>query len=116
MLQKPCQKGFNRCLHSDTIVKHHIVVQGSVGVANCHVSTAIDQASSKLTMLYEVLPGACDESFGIHVARFAQFPAEVIELAEANVARLEQSNKLTPQVSSSPPSSVDLKSLEGGFH
>ena len=69
-----------------------------MGVANCHVSTAIDQASSRLTMLYEVLPGACDESFGIHVARFAQFPQEVIDLAESNVARLEQFNKITPQV------------------
>lgn len=55
-------------------------------------------------MLYEVLPGACDESFGIHVARFAQFPAEVIELAESNVARLEQFNKMTPRVNANPMS------------
>ena len=30
------------------------VVQGPVGVSNKHVETAIDEASGKLTMLYQV--------------------------------------------------------------
>jgi DNA mismatch repair ATPase MutS len=62
--------------------------QGSVGVSNSHVTTAIT-ASNKLAMLYEVKQGACDESFGIHVASSAQFPPAVVELAQQKVAKLE---------------------------
>ncbi|GJM94985.1 hypothetical protein PR202_ga11673 [Eleusine coracana subsp. coracana] len=38
-----------------------------VGIANYHVGAHIDPSSRKLTMLYKVEPGACDQSFGIHV-------------------------------------------------
>ena len=71
------------------IMHHTPALQGPVGVANLHVETAIDEATGKLTMLYQVSPGACDQSFGIHVAEFAHFPAEVVALARAKAAELE---------------------------
>ncbi|TYI09227.1 hypothetical protein ES332_A09G056700v1 [Gossypium tomentosum] len=60
-----------------------------VGVANYHVSAHIDSSSQKLTMLYKVEPGACDQSFGIHVAEFANFPESVVALAREKAAELE---------------------------
>ncbi|KAF8389802.1 hypothetical protein HHK36_024321 [Tetracentron sinense] len=60
-----------------------------VGVANYHVSAHIDSSNRKLTMLYKVEPGACDQSFGIHVAEFAKFPESVVTLAREKAAELE---------------------------
>ncbi|XP_027167250.1 DNA mismatch repair protein MSH2 [Coffea eugenioides] len=59
------------------------------GVANYHVSAHIDSASHKLTMLYKVEPGPCDQSFGIHVAEFANFPESVVAVAREKAAELE---------------------------
>ena len=72
---------------------------GPGGVANWHVETAVENGKSggegvssakkRLTMLYRVAPGPCDQSFGIHVAEVAGFPEAVVEAARARAAALE---------------------------
>lgn len=49
----------------------------------------LDPITQKLTMLYEIRPGACDQSFGVHVAASAGFPADVIQQATERLAALE---------------------------
>ncbi|KAE8667780.1 hypothetical protein F3Y22_tig00112380pilonHSYRG00018 [Hibiscus syriacus] len=68
---------------------HELQEKQIVGVPNYHVSAHIDSSSHKLTMLYKDEPGACDQSFGIHVAEFANFPESVVALAREKAAELE---------------------------
>lgn len=51
-----------------------------------HPATA---ASSDLVLTYRVRPGPCDRSFGVHVARLAKFPEEIVREAAARVEALQ---------------------------
>ena len=62
------------------------------GVArNFHVSAATSGQGSNatITFLYSLRPGPCPSSFGIAVARMANFPQSVIDCANERAAKLE---------------------------
>jgi DNA mismatch repair protein MSH2 len=63
------------------------------GVKNYHVQAMLSDPAStegkQLTLLYKLMSGCCDQSFGIHVAELAAFPNSVIQMAKRKAAELE---------------------------
>ena len=58
------------------------------GVANLNV--AVREWNDEVMFLHKIVEGAADKSYGIHVARLAGVPAEVVERAKMILADLEQ--------------------------
>jgi DNA mismatch repair ATPase MutS len=59
-------------------------------VQNLHV--AAHTTADSITMLYNVRPGACDRSYGIHVAEVVGFPPAVLEGAKRKVKEFERAS------------------------
>ena len=57
------------------------------GVKNLHVEAVLGDEG--IVLLYKVKPGAENQSFGIHCAEMAKFPAETIKMARRKVEELE---------------------------
>ncbi|MCQ2177407.1 MAG: DNA mismatch repair protein MutS [Bacteroidales bacterium] len=60
-------------------------------VKNFHI--AVKEVGKDVIFLRKMLPGGTERSFGIHVARMAGMPLEVIESAERTLALLEKNDK-----------------------
>lgn len=76
---------------------HHDQAGDQVNAANCftsvHVDAIVNQETKDVTMLYKILPGASNRSYGINVAKMVDFPTEIVELAEQIEEQLaEQTN------------------------
>lgn len=57
-------------------------------VGNLHVKALCSE--DKLTMLYTICDGVCDESYGIEVAKYTRFPEHVTEAAKEKLRQLEE--------------------------
>ncbi len=58
------------------------------GVTNC--TFAVREWKGEVVFLYQVVPGAADQSYGIHVAKLAGLPRSVTERAEDILKGLEE--------------------------
>lgn len=57
-------------------------------VGNLHVKAVC--YNDKLTMLYNVADGVCDESYGINVAKYTKFPSHVVDTAAKKLKMFEE--------------------------
>jgi len=58
------------------------------GVKNYNV--AVRESGDRVVFLRKIVPGAADQSYGIHVARLAGMPPEVLDRAKEILANLEE--------------------------
>lgn len=78
-----CYGIFATHFHELTEMEGEVDIVGNLHVkAYCH--------GDRLTMLYNVGLGACDESYGINVARYTKFPERVIQSAEEKLKQFEE--------------------------
>ncbi len=63
------------------------LAEALAGVRNYNV--AVREWQDQVVFLHKILPGAADKSYGIHVARLAGVPTEVVERAKQILAQLE---------------------------
>lgn len=71
---------------------HEITLLATRLPAVCNFHMAVEAVDDSLVFLYSVLPGVCERSFGIHVARICNFPDAVVELASLKAAELEKNS------------------------
>lgn len=74
---------------------HHALADGLRGgsrrrVALRHMACEVDEARRRLTFLFRFRPGVAGHSHGLHCARTAGLPTEVVGRAEAQSAALER--------------------------
>jgi DNA mismatch repair protein MutS len=62
-------------------------------IKNFNVS--VKEVGKKILFLRKLVEGGSEHSFGIHVARLAGMPIQVLERAESMLAQLESSHELT---------------------
>jgi DNA mismatch repair protein MutS len=81
----------SRCLFATHY--HELTQLSSVlpGVSNYTVE--IKEIDEKITFLYSIVSGVADKSYGVHVARIAGLPADVLNRANSILKKLEVQHK-----------------------
>ena len=64
-------------------------------IKNYHVT--VKESGDKVIFLRKIAPGGAEKSFGIHVARMAGMPREVISSAQKTLSSLEKAEKNRPK-------------------
>lgn len=57
------------------------LAQTNQNVKNCYMEAVADDEN--FTLMFKVRPGIMDKSFGIHVAKLADFPSSVVDMAQS---------------------------------
>jgi DNA mismatch repair protein MutS len=80
-----CRTIFATHYHELTALAHQ-----TDGAANYQMAVA--ESEGEVTFLHRVVPGGCDDSYGIYVARLAGVPRAVVERAKEILADIEAGN------------------------
>jgi DNA mismatch repair protein MutS len=78
------------------------LVQGLRGARNAHF--AVQERSDGIVFLHRLVPGATDRSYGVHVARLAGLPEDVLGEADRLLRELESEGVALPSPTRAPRS------------
>jgi DNA mismatch repair protein MutS len=67
-----------------------------------NANVAVRESEGEVVFLYQIVPGGADQSYGIHVARLAGVPAQVLERARAILTFLEKQHGPDPGLPEGP--------------
>lgn len=70
---------------------------------------AIKQWEDEIIFLRKIVPGGCDDSYGIHVARLAGIPPQVLKRAKKILAELEAGELSSPKPDGIAPQPVNYQ-------
>ncbi len=77
----------SRCILATHFHQLSDLVESLPGARNAHL--AVDDRAEGIVFLHRVVPGATDRSYGLHVARLAGLPTDVLAEADRLLRRLE---------------------------
>ena len=63
----------------------------------CNFNVAVREWNEQIIFLRKIVPGGADKSYGIHVARLAGLPKEILDRAKDILAHLEDSSRATAE-------------------
>jgi DNA mismatch repair protein MutS len=63
----------------------------------CNFNVAVREWNEQIIFLRKIIPGGADKSYGIHVARLAGLPKEILDRAKDILAHLENSSRATAE-------------------
>jgi DNA mismatch repair protein MutS len=63
----------------------------------CNFNVAVREWNEQIIFLRKIVPGGADKSYGIHVARLAGLPKEILDRAKEILAHLEDSSLATAE-------------------
>jgi len=80
----------------------------------CNFNVAVREWNEQIIFLRKIVPGGADKSYGIHVARLAGLPKEILDRAKEILSQLEKPDGAieTPAVSKSRPRRKSGKSSD----
>ena len=61
-----------------------------------NLNVAVKEYGDKVIFLRKIIPGACDKSYGVHVAQMAGIPKEVVLRANEILANLSREERVLP--------------------
>src|SRR5437870_7051215 len=69
----------------------------------CNFNVAVREWNEQIIFLRKIIPGGADKSYGIHVARLAGLPREILDRAKEILARLEKPDGAIETIAASEP-------------
>ncbi len=82
----------------------------------CNVNVAVREVGDDIVFTHRLEPGGTDRSYGVHVARLAGLPSDVVQRARELLALLESGHHVAGETPPPPPDASQLALFEREPH